>query len=158
MVALQFLDLPVQDPPSGCPKEESLTLRQVYPSPPAGDPDAAKYTIETILHCLSSQKWGMKRVYRAIMRIESTGDTKTVICKVAMGRTHFAQLKREGRIYDEHLKGLQGTVVPHVYGFFAGRGFDGKTGVLVMEECGVPLRMHYSHYPLGFKRVLIVWL
>ncbi|RPD55422.1 hypothetical protein L226DRAFT_562725 [Lentinus tigrinus ALCF2SS1-7] len=140
MATLHFPHFPITDRPVDYP--DSVVLEQRYPSVDAGDieKDTFTITIQDDFPFLTSNNSGMKRVFRTNMQIESSGKSVAVVCKLAMGRTHFVSLDKEAQKYEKNLKDLQGTVIPHIYGFFTGKSFDGITGVLVMEDCGEPLR------------------
>ncbi len=152
MSTLKFPRFPVEAAPPDYP-EESLFLRQFHPTSASSDCKITTHIITDIIEVLSYNDGGMRRVYRASIRDESTKQSTIVVCKIAMGRSYFNNLKREAEVYKRHLSKLQGTVVPQVFGFFTGHSFDGKTCILVMQDCGVRLRVPHSDYPLSFRCV-----
>ncbi|KAK0446388.1 uncharacterized protein EV420DRAFT_1570396 [Desarmillaria tabescens] len=54
--------------------------------------------------------------------------TTPVVIKVARTETELSFLQWEGKVYNQHLKALQGTVVPNVMDY-------SRMGCLVLEHC-----------------------
>ncbi|KII85418.1 hypothetical protein PLICRDRAFT_94339 [Plicaturopsis crispa FD-325 SS-3] len=84
------------------------------------------------------------QVYRAAVYRASI-DGQNVVLKVSVPNKRdsapFDKVEAEGKVYRGTLSGLQGTVVPRLYGFY--RGSDArrrKICCLVMEDCGDPVQ------------------
>ncbi|KAI0655284.1 hypothetical protein C8Q70DRAFT_437016 [Cubamyces menziesii] len=133
----------------------------MYPASDTNTSGSVTYTITArILKCITeSTTLLMKRVYRTTMRNESTNESLTVVCQIALGRSYSAKLRADGRMYHGHLQSLQGPFVPFIYGLYTGYSYyDGEAAVLVTEDCGVSVdRGPYSivEFPLYFRKSLL---
>ncbi|RPD55434.1 hypothetical protein L227DRAFT_579635 [Lentinus tigrinus ALCF2SS1-6] len=85
----------------------------------------------------------------------SLNGSVTVILKVAMGRTYVRNLLKEAEIYLDKLKPLFTSRVPHVYGFWQGETYEGQTAVMVMQDCGRPLKRDIVQQPPKFRQLVI---
>ncbi|KAK0436634.1 uncharacterized protein EV420DRAFT_1590102 [Desarmillaria tabescens] len=61
--------------------------------------------------------------------------TTPVVIKVARTETELSFLQWEGKVYNQHLKALQGTVVPKCYGLYVTNNGGRRMGCLVLEHC-----------------------
>lgn len=81
-------------------------------------------------------------VYRA-----SIGD-RSVVLKCCLSDQHLSDLEREATAYQSALLELQGTVVPHFYGFYKGSLGNGRPmGCIVLEDCGDRLDQCFESLP-----------
>ncbi|OSD03744.1 hypothetical protein PYCCODRAFT_193010 [Trametes coccinea BRFM310] len=84
---------------------------------------------------------------------------RNVVCKVAYGQRRIDDLLREADFYNTKLLGLQGTVVPRMYGCYRGYTEDGHTAVLILEDCGYQLTYKLKFYDVAFRtQVVRAWL
>ena len=93
----------------------------------------------------------MRRVFRVTIVSEVIKETRDFICKVAFGRRWFEVLKPEALLYEGKLHPLCGKAVPIYYGLFKGETYEGRTGIMVLEDCGKPLRAPIRRQPLYFR-------
>ncbi|KAI9057566.1 hypothetical protein FKP32DRAFT_1762357 [Trametes sanguinea] len=100
---------------------------------------------------------GNRQVFRAELReVDLSSGTLTprkrdVVCKVAYGQRRIHDLQHEADCYNTKLLGLQGTVVPKMFGCFQGYTGDGHTAVLILEYCGVRLTYDLRLYSPSFR-------
>ncbi|KAK0491775.1 hypothetical protein EDD18DRAFT_1080470 [Armillaria luteobubalina] len=87
-----------------------------------------------------------QRIFRALMGPYGGQPTTTVVVKVARNEKEFAYLQWEERVYNECLRGLQGTVVPKCYGLFGTSTRGRKTGCLVLEYCASANNIRHADY------------
>ncbi|TFK83690.1 hypothetical protein K466DRAFT_528448 [Polyporus arcularius HHB13444] len=118
-----------------------------------GLPDT--YTVTQVHDCISNKARGMRRVYRITMVSEAMNQTRDFVCKVAFGMRYFEVLKEEAMLYEGKLDSLCGQAVPMYYGFFMGETYEGRTGILILEDCGRPLRVPIRRQPLYFRQHLL---
>ncbi|KAF8921876.1 hypothetical protein CPB85DRAFT_4916 [Mucidula mucida] len=78
-------------------------------------------------------------VYTAGMGLLGEQPTSTVIVKIARA-DQVSALDWEAELYENDLRGLQGSVVPKCYGYFKGRSDGQALGCLVLEFCNQPFR------------------
>ncbi|RPD55436.1 hypothetical protein L226DRAFT_574589 [Lentinus tigrinus ALCF2SS1-7] len=114
-----------------------------------------KYTVIQVHECISSKNDGMRQVFRITMESEGMKKTRNFVCKVAFGRRWFQVLKEEALLYEGKLEALCGKAVPVYYGFFVGETYKGRTGIMVLEDCGRPLRVSLRRQPLYFRRSVL---
>ncbi len=76
----------------------------------------------------------------------SSDEKRDVVCKVAYGERQIDLLKKEADLYGTKLSHLQNQVVPWMYGCYVGTTVDGRTGVLVLQYCGVSLSAELKYY------------
>ncbi|KAK0233535.1 hypothetical protein IW262DRAFT_1452063 [Armillaria fumosa] len=86
------------------------------------------------------------RVFRASMGPYGGQPTTPVIIKVARTEKEFSLLQWEEKVYNQCLKGLQGTVVPKCYGLFGTNDRGQKTGCLVLEYCATANDIRHDDY------------
>ncbi|OSD03745.1 hypothetical protein PYCCODRAFT_1466657 [Trametes coccinea BRFM310] len=142
---------------------EPLLSRGCPPQPPSyvltattdGSPSGMSYIVTSIVECITEREKGLRRVFRVKVRSETFQEPRQLICKVAFGRQWFRSLEAEALLYEQKLKPLWGKVVPHYYGFFRGDTYEGKTGILLMEDCGQPASDELSRQPLYFRKLLL---
>ncbi|KAJ7176468.1 hypothetical protein C8R46DRAFT_1346512 [Mycena filopes] len=86
-----------------------------------------------------------KEVY--IVRIGPRGmdPADVVALKFAHGEEELEDLQREAGLYEQELKGLQGTVVPKCYGLYTTKIQGTPLGCLLLEYCAGP--------PVGRERI-----
>ncbi|KAK0215061.1 hypothetical protein IW262DRAFT_1513983 [Armillaria fumosa] len=87
-----------------------------------------------------------QRVFRASMGPCGGQPTTPVIIKVARTEKEFSFLQWEERVYNQCLRGLQGTVVPKCYGLFGTNDRGRKTGCLVLEYCAPANNIRHADY------------
>ncbi|RPD55430.1 hypothetical protein L226DRAFT_469850 [Lentinus tigrinus ALCF2SS1-7] len=97
----------------------------------------------------------MRQVFRVTIEFEASKQTRKFVCKVAFGRRWFQVLKEEALLYEGKLEALCGKAVPVYYGFFIGETYKGRTGVMMLEDCGRPLRTSFRKQPLYFRESLL---
>ncbi|KAI9057567.1 hypothetical protein FKP32DRAFT_1681425 [Trametes sanguinea] len=121
----------------------------------AGSPSRTSFTVTSIVNCITEREKGMRRVFRVNVSSEAFQEPRQLICKVALGRRWFTPLQDEALLYEGKLKPLQGTVVPRYYGFFAGDTYKGKTGIMILEDCGQPASGFIYHQPFWFRKLVL---
>lgn len=115
-------------------------------------------TITEVKNVISSYHNGLHKVIRATMVTVKTGETHDVVCKVACTREAFKRLQEESRVYD-HLRPIMPDYVPYVFALFTGETYEGRTGVLVMQDGGERLYVPLDQQPTDFRCVLALnWL
>ncbi|KAK0481816.1 hypothetical protein IW261DRAFT_1607072 [Armillaria novae-zelandiae] len=87
-----------------------------------------------------------QRVFRASMGPYGGQPTTPVIIKVARTEQEFSLLQWEEKVYNQCLRGLQGTVVPKCYGLFGTNDRGRKTGCLVLEHCATANDIKHADY------------
>ncbi|RPD54211.1 hypothetical protein L226DRAFT_472166 [Lentinus tigrinus ALCF2SS1-7] len=92
------------------------------------------------------------------MVIKLRGITRTFIFKVAFGRRHAKDLKKEAKLYEGKLHPLCGKAVPIYYGYYMGETYEGLTGVMMLEDCGRPLRVPLRQQPIYFRGTVLTHL
>ncbi len=98
---------------------------------PAGEGD--EIWTAKVLQRLDRRKRPRVRVYK--VELSHSQGRHLAVCKVA-SFDEASNLRKEAALYDNELKGLQGTVVPTIEGLFMG-WLDGEEAyVLVQEYCG----------------------
>ncbi|KAK0465477.1 uncharacterized protein EV420DRAFT_1514545 [Desarmillaria tabescens] len=103
------------------------------------DPDTSpQFTI----HCCESIR---PRVFRASMGPSGRQPTTPVVIKVARTETELSFLQWEGKVYNQHLRALQGTVVPKCYGLFVTNNGGRRMGCLVLEHCAITNIRHADY-------------
>lgn len=110
-----------------------------------------EYTVTKVHECVLNCASGMRRVFCVTIVSEVLQDTREFICEVAFGRRWFAGLKEEALLYEGNLSPLCGKAIPIYYGFFKGETYEGRTGIMVLEDCGKPLRAPIRRQPLYFR-------
>ena len=147
------LDFPVAPlvPPGRQTERPYYTLKA---EDDCGLPD--KYTVTKVHECVSNRAHGMRRVFRVTIVSEAMEETRDFICKVAFGRRWHQVLKEEASLYEGKLEPLCGKAVPGYYGFFEGETYEGRTGIMILEDCGRPLRAPIRRQPLYFRCVRLL--
>jgi hypothetical protein len=80
------------------------------------------------------------RVFLAHLGSAGAELTQVVAIKIARGLQELAAIETEHEFYERDLKGLQGTVVPQLHGFFRGN-IDGiDIACMLLEYCSGPAR------------------
>ncbi|KAK0208661.1 hypothetical protein DFS33DRAFT_464000 [Desarmillaria ectypa] len=97
---------------------------------------------QVMIHCCESLR---PRVFRASMGPYGRQPTIPVIIKVARTKTELSFLQWEEKVYNQYLRGLQGTVVPKCYGLFGANNGGRKTGCLVLEHCATTNIRHADY-------------
>ncbi|KAK0198755.1 hypothetical protein F5146DRAFT_1131711 [Armillaria mellea] len=87
-----------------------------------------------------------QRVFRASMGPYGGQPTTPVIIKVARTEKEFSFLQWEEKVYNQYLRGLQGTVVPKCHGLFGTKNRGRKTGCLVLEYCTTANNIRHPDY------------
>ncbi|KAI0683808.1 hypothetical protein C8T65DRAFT_702480 [Cerioporus squamosus] len=100
---------------------------------------------------ISESDDGNSQTFRANLHIVkesglSSDEKRDVVCKVAFGEHRIELLKKEADLYGTKLSHLQNQVVPWMYGCYVGSTVDGRTGVLVLQYCSVPLSSWLKYY------------
>ncbi|RPD55423.1 hypothetical protein L226DRAFT_616041 [Lentinus tigrinus ALCF2SS1-7] len=80
----------------------------------------------------------------------------TVICKVGYGERRVRSLIKEATFY-EKLVDIQGSCIPRIVGFFVGEvnPEEGRTAVLVMQDCGDALWKDLKKYSLDIRMAAV---
>ncbi|KAJ6535938.1 hypothetical protein DFH09DRAFT_1402171 [Mycena vulgaris] len=79
-----------------------------------------------------------KDVYTVRIGARGMEPTDVVALKIARGKEAVDDMEREAGFYEQQLKGLQGTVVPKCYGFYATKVNGTSLGCLLLEYCSGP--------------------
>ncbi|KAJ2985167.1 hypothetical protein NUW54_g10240 [Trametes sanguinea] len=115
-------------------------------------PSSETLTVTTVDECIVDR--GMRRVYRVTATLNTSGESRRLVCKVAFGRRWFKILREEALLYEGQLKPLCGEAVPNYHGFFRGETFEGKTGIMVLEDCGTRNSVPLDRQPLYFRKAV----
>ncbi|KAI0800068.1 hypothetical protein C8Q74DRAFT_388968 [Fomes fomentarius] len=110
-------------------------------------------TVTEVKKVISYHRNGLHKVVRATMVTVETGETHDVVCKVACTREAFKRLQEESRVYD-HLRPIMPDYVPYVFSLLTGETYEGRTGVLVMQDGGEKLYVPLDQQPTDFRCVL----
>ena len=108
---------------------------------------------------ITTSSYGNSQVFHAELRIVADGGLTDhdhggdVVCKVAYGQRQIDVLRKEADFYSTKLRHLQGTVVPLMYGCYIDDTDEGPTGVLVLQDCGIPLEYKLKYYKLELRYV-----
>ncbi|OSD03747.1 hypothetical protein PYCCODRAFT_1434134 [Trametes coccinea BRFM310] len=141
-----------------------LLLRHCPPQPPsyvltattdAAAPSGMSYVVTSVVECITKRENGMRQVFRVKLTSEAFQEPRHFICKTALGRQWYKSLAEEAMLYERKLKPLWGKVVPHYYGFFSGETYEGKTGIILLEDCGQLASDWLSRQPTYLRKSVL---